>query len=194
MGQVQVLAGGEHLGKSHRGVQKLRSPLVRPLPWSPDRQTIGGSEGKMSEWLDLISPERVVWLSSDTKEGVLRELVDVLSTAPQVQDREALLKAILEREGIMSTGVGLGIAVPHAKIDSVSDFVVAIGISRQGVDFDALDDRPVHIVVMIAGPAGQQDRYIRILARVVLTLKDPKVRETILKAQTPQEVIQALSS
>ncbi len=148
----------------------------------------------MSEWLDLISPERVVWLSSDTKEGVLRELVDVLSTAPQVQDREALLKAILEREGIMSTGVGLGIAVPHAKIDSVSDFVVAIGISRQGVDFDALDDRPVHIVVMIAGPAGQQDRYIRILARVVLTLKDPKVRETILKAQTPQEVIQALSS
>jgi len=148
----------------------------------------------MREWLDMISPERVVWLSSSTKEEVLRELVDVLSTAPQVRAREALLKAILEREGIMSTGVGLGIAVPHAKIDSVFDFVTAIGISRKGVDFDALDDKPVHIVVMIAGPAGQQDRYIRILARVVLTLKDPKVREAILKAQTPQEVIQTLSS
>jgi len=141
----------------------------------------------------MISPERVVWLSSSTKEEVLRELVDVLSTAPQVRDREALLRAILEREGIMSTGVGLGIAVPHAKIDSVSDFVIAIGISRKGVDFDALDDKPVHIVVMIAGPAGQQDRYIRILAKVVLTLKDPRVREALLNAETPQEVLRALA-
>ncbi|RKY58732.1 MAG: PTS sugar transporter subunit IIA [Candidatus Latescibacterota bacterium] len=147
----------------------------------------------MREWLDMISPERVVWLSSSTKEEVLRELVDVLSTAPQVRDREALLRAILEREGIMSTGVGLGIAVPHAKIDSVSDFVIAIGISRKGVDFDALDDKPVHIVVMIAGPAGQQDRYIRILAKVVLTLKDPRVREALLNAETPQEVLRALA-
>ncbi|RKY65015.1 MAG: PTS sugar transporter subunit IIA [Candidatus Latescibacterota bacterium] len=142
---------------------------------------------------DLISPDRIVWLSSDTKEEVLRELVDVISRAPQIGDRDELLKAVLEREKIMSTGIGLGIAVPHAKIESVSDFVIAIGISRKGVEFDSLDNKPVHIVVMIAGPADQQDRYIRILAKVVLALKDPKVRETVLKAETPQEVLRALS-
>ncbi|RKY63538.1 MAG: PTS sugar transporter subunit IIA [Candidatus Latescibacterota bacterium] len=142
---------------------------------------------------DLISPDRIVWLSSDTKEEVLRELVDVISRAPQIGDRDELLKAVLEREKIMSTGIGLGIAVPHAKIESVSDFVIAIGISRKGVEFDSLDNKPVHIVVMIAGPANQQDRYIRILAKVVLALKDPKVRETVLKAETPQEVLRALS-
>lgn len=142
---------------------------------------------------DLISPDRIVWLSSDTKEEVLRELVDVISRAPQIGDRDELLKAVLEREEIMSTGIGLGIAVPHAKIESVSDFVIAIGISRKGVEFDSLDNKPVHIVVMIAGPADQQDRYIRILAKVVLALKDPKVRETVLKAETPQEVLRALS-
>jgi len=142
---------------------------------------------------DLISPDRIVWLSSDTKEEVLRELVDVISRAPQIGDRDELLKAVLEREEIMSTGIGLGIAVPHAKIGSVSDFVIAIGISRKGVEFDSLDNKPVHIVVMIAGPADQQDRYIRILAKVVLALKDPKVRETVLKAETPQEVLRALS-
>jgi len=142
---------------------------------------------------DLISPDRIVWLSSDTKEEVLRELVDVISRAPQIGDRDELLKAVLEREKIMSTGIGLGIAVPHAKIGSVSDFVIAIGISRKGVEFDSLDNKPVHIVVMIAGPADQQDRYIRILAKVVLALKDPKVRETVLKAETPQEVLRALS-
>lgn len=142
---------------------------------------------------DLISPDRIVWLSSDTKEEVLRELVDVISRAPQIGDRDELLKAVLEREKIMSTGIGLGIAVPHAKIGSVSDFVIAMGISRKGVEFDSLDNKPVHIVVMIAGPADQQDRYIRILAKVVLALKDPKVRETVLKAETPQEVLRALS-
>lgn len=142
---------------------------------------------------DLISPERIVWLSSDTKEEVLRELVDVISRAPQIGDREELLKAVLEREKIMSTGIGLGIAVPHAKIGSVSDFVMAMGISHKGVEFDSLDNKPVHIFVMIAGPADQQDRYIRILAKVVLTLKDPKVREAVLKAETPQEVLRALS-
>ncbi|HDH99957.1 MAG: PTS sugar transporter subunit IIA [Candidatus Latescibacterota bacterium] len=174
-------------------MQELQAPLVRPLARAPYRQTLGGSEGKMNGLSDLISPDRIVWLSSDTKEEVLRELVDVISRAPQIGDRDELLKAVLEREKIMSTGIGLGIAVPHAKIESVSDFVIAIGISRKGVEFDSLDNKPVHIVVMIAGPADQQDRYIRILAKVVLALKDPKVRETVLKAETPQEVLRALS-
>lgn len=147
----------------------------------------------MNELSDLISTDRIVWLSSDNKEGVLRELVDVISRAPQIGDRDELLKAVLKREKIMSTGIGLGIAVPHAKIESVSDFVIAMGISHRGVEFDSLDNKPVHIVVMIAGPANQQDRYIRILAKVVLALKDQKVRETVLKARTPQEVLRALS-
>lgn len=141
--------------------------------------------------LDLISPERVIWLRSEGKEEALKELVEVLARAKQVGDKDELMKAIMERESIMSTGIGLGIAVPHAKISSVTDFVIAIGISKKGIDFNSLDDKPVHIIVMIAGP-NKQEVYLRILAKVVLMLKSEEVRRRILEASSPEEVIRVI--
>ncbi|HID55686.1 TPA: PTS sugar transporter subunit IIA, partial [Candidatus Poribacteria bacterium] len=118
----------------------------------------------MKSLVELISPDRIVTLKSKTKEEALRELVEVISRSPRVRDKEELLKAILDREKIMSTGIGLGIAVPHAKLDSISDFVIAMGISKEGIEFNALDDKPVYIIVMIAGP-NQQTMYLRTLAK-----------------------------
>jgi mannitol/fructose-specific phosphotransferase system IIA component (Ntr-type) len=104
-----------------------------------------------------------------------------------------LIEAIMEREAIMSTGIGLGIAIPYAKIESVTDFVVGLGKSTEGIDFNSLDEKPVHFLVMIAGPKNQQERYLQLLAKITLKLKDGAVRRRLSQAGTVDEILQALS-
>ncbi|MGB9692827.1 MAG: PTS sugar transporter subunit IIA, partial [Candidatus Sumerlaeaceae bacterium] len=92
----------------------------------------------MIDFSKMIDESRIVDLKATTKEEALRELVDVLATSPLVTDKEELLKAIFEREKVISTGVGIEVALPHVKIPSVKDFVIAIGRSHKGIDFDSL--------------------------------------------------------
>lgn len=141
---------------------------------------------------NIISPERVRILEAGTKEEALTELAGVVASAAEVQDREALLAAIFERERIMSTGIGLGIAIPHAKIPTVTDFVVGFGKVDQGLDFNSLDARPVHFIVMIAGPNDQQERYLQLLARITLKLKDAAVRRRLGEAADTEAILAAL--
>lgn len=140
----------------------------------------------------IIPQERVVLLTAKTKDAALRELAGVLAGAAEVQDGQKLLEAILERERIMSTGIGLGIAIPHAKIPSVKDFVVGMGKSDGGLDFNSLDGKPVHFVVMIAGPDDQQERYLQLLARITLKLKDAGVRRRLAEAKSVPDLLLAL--
>ncbi len=105
---------------------------------------------------DYLVPARVVDLVSRSKDAALMELVETLRSAPEVADREKLLQAVLDRERIVSTGIGLGVAVPHAKIPEVGEFVVAYGRSREGIEFGSIDDRPVHHVVLIVGSRGRR--------------------------------------
>lgn len=140
----------------------------------------------------IIPAERAVILKAATKEEALREMATLLSKAGEVTDGDRLLEAILEREQIMSTGIGLGIAIPHAKIPSVKDFVVGLGKAQKGLDFNALDGKPVHFVVMIAGPDDQQERYLQLLARITLKLKDAGVRRRLSEARTVEELVAAL--
>jgi mannitol/fructose-specific phosphotransferase system IIA component (Ntr-type) len=125
---------------------------------------------------DHIEQERVLDLSSRTRDAALLELVESISLATEVLDKEKLLRALLEREQIVSTGIGLGLAVPHAKIPEVTDFVVAYGRSQEGIDWGSIDDRPVHHVVVIAGPPDRQHRYLQFLASVTLQLKKEELR------------------
>ncbi len=141
---------------------------------------------------NIIPPERVRVLSARTKEEALRELASLIGEAAEVESPDRLLAAIFEREKIMSTGIGLGIAIPHAKIREVKDFIVALGKSDAGLEFNSLDGRPVHFVVMIAGPDNQQERYLQLLARITLKLKDAMVRRRLEEAQDSQEILAAL--
>jgi len=141
---------------------------------------------------DLIATDRIVELKGTTKDDVLKELVEVLARASEVQDKEAFYHAILERESILSTGIGLGIAVPHAKISSVKTLVAALGKTKKGINYGALDDQPVHIVVMIGANDAQQADYIRALARVTLLLKNEKIRQAIIAAETTEKVFDIL--
>lgn len=141
---------------------------------------------------ELLDSRRIVILSQTDKRSALDGLVNLLGHEPQVRDVEALRQAIHQRESIMSTGVGFGIAVPHARVEGVDDLVLAIGISTDGIDFAAIDEQPVHIIVMIAAGPDQQDKYIRTLARVMMLLKNPQIRMKIAAAHSADDVLDIL--
>lgn len=141
---------------------------------------------------DFVNADRIIYPKEKDKTGVLKALIKVLARTEEVAKEKDLAKAIYDRERILSTGIGYGIAIPHAKIASVSNFVAAIGICREGIRFESLDGKPVHLVVMIAGPEGQNEEYLRILARFTGILKSEQTRNRIIEARTPAQVLEIL--
>lgn len=138
----------------------------------------------------MLRPERVIMnLKATTKRDALVEIVEDLGKTSGVTDVEALKKAILDREEIMSTGVGLTIAVPHAKLPSVKAFTLGLARSTRGIDYDSLDGQPVRIIVTIAAPDNDQNTYLRVLAAVMSVLRMEEKRKAILAATTPQDVV-----
>lgn len=133
-------------------------------------------------------------LESGTKRDALIEIVTNLGKSEGVTDVEALKKAILEREEIMSTGVGLTIAVPHAKLSSVKSFTLGLARSEKGIDYDSLDGQPVRIIVTIAAPDNDQNTYLRVLAAVMHVLRNEDNRKAILAAKKPDEIINVFKS
>ncbi len=140
----------------------------------------------------LLSADRIVTLKDNTKDGAIKTLVRTLAKCPEVTKEKELAKAIHDRERILSTGIGQGIAIPHAKIASVTKFVAAIGISKVGIPFDSLDDKPAHLIVMIAGPEGQSEEYLRILSRFTAVLKNEQTRSRVIEAKKSEQVMAIL--
>jgi fructose-specific phosphotransferase system IIA component len=138
----------------------------------------------------MLAPERIIMnLEAGSKRDALIEIVNNLGQSAGVTDVEALKKAILEREEIMSTGVGLTIAVPHAKLSSVKTFTLGLARSTRGIDYDSLDGQPVRIIVTIAAPDNDQNTYLRVLAAVMHVLRNEDQRKAILAGKTAQDVI-----
>ncbi len=125
-------------------------------------------------------------LKATTKEEVLAELARLVTRAPGLDgaNREAIRKALREREEIGSTGFGNGIAIPHCKVDGIDRFVLALGISRKGVDFDAMDGRSVHVFCAIVGPPDDPDVHLRLLATCSRVLGTGKSRYEMLSSKT----------
>lgn len=138
----------------------------------------------------MLSPERIIMeLESVAKRDALVEIVENLGQCENVTDVEALKTAILEREEIMSTGVGLTIAAPHAKLPSVKEFTLGLARSSKGIDYDSLDGQSVRIIVTIAAPDNDQNTYLRVLAAVMHVLRNENHRKSILNADDKQTVI-----
>jgi PTS system nitrogen regulatory IIA component len=132
---------------------------------------------------DVLTPQRVLILESATKIEALRALADSLGTAPQIQDRDALLQGILYREELMSTGIGMGIAVPHVRLASITGPVMSAGICRTPlVDYESLDGVPVRLIFMIAAGQHQHAEYLRLLSSLSLRLKSEKLRDALISA------------
>lgn len=127
-------------------------------------------------------------LKGDTKEAVIKELLDALEKAEKISDRALAEEAIMERERSMSTGMQHGIAVPHAKTDGVERLAAAIGIKRGGMDFKALDGEPTHIIVLSVSPKKHPESHMQFLAGIGSALGDKTRRDDILNARIEDEV------
>jgi nitrogen PTS system EIIA component len=146
-----------------------------------------GETVAISSYLD----ERLVaFLDADNRDEALKTLVDLLDAEGKLRDNEVFYRAILGRERIVSTGVGMGVAIPHAKLEGYSDFFIAIGIqSKHGIEWNALDGSPVRLIFMIGGPENRQTEYLKILSRLTMAIKDEERRKKLLKSTKAAEVI-----
>jgi nitrogen PTS system EIIA component len=149
----------------------------------PDRQT---SQFLISKYLN---PKLVKQLNVEDRDEALQALVDLLDAEGKLLNKEAFYQAILERERIVSTGIGMGVAVPHAKLSGYSTFFIAIGIHHKGIAWDALDGVPVRLVFMIGGPDDKQTEYLQLLSRLTLAIKDEERRKKMLQLSKPEDII-----
>jgi PTS system nitrogen regulatory IIA component len=131
-------------------------------------------------------------LKANTKDGIITELVDAMVAEGLLPDREAALKAVLEREGRISTGLQYGVAVPHGKTATVKDLVVAFGIKRSGVDFAAEDGDPSRIFVMTISSPLRTGPHLKYLSEISKMLTNPRVRSRVLESWDRQEIIAIL--
>ncbi|MDP8227649.1 MAG: fructose PTS transporter subunit IIA [Candidatus Celaenobacter polaris] len=131
---------------------------------------------------------RIIDITSDNKNDALKELAKVIGTSEMVTDEELFLKKIYEREKLMSTGIGYGIAVPHIRDASVKDFVIALGRKVEGLDYESIDNKPVKLIFMIGASEIQDKDYIRLLSRLVLRLKNRNFVKKLLTASIPEEI------
>lgn len=141
----------------------------------------------------VLSKETVILrLKATDKDSLIEELIDTLVVTGRIKDRKAALKAVLERERKMSTGLQNGIAIPHGKTDTVESLVAALGIKPEGIDFDSLDGQPCRIFLMTLSPASRTGPHIQFLADISRTLHDASVRQQVLEATSEEAVVELL--
>ena len=143
---------------------------------------------------NILSPDRIVFLNHSTKHDALLALADVLSTAPQIKATQELSVEILKREELMSTAIGRGIAIPHVRLSSVTDLVMAVGISKVDIiDFQTFDDTPVRLLFMIAAAYNQHTYYLQTLSYFSNRLKNQELRDALLEVETPMDAYKLLT-
>jgi PTS system nitrogen regulatory IIA component len=141
----------------------------------------------ISRYMD---PQLVVFLNTTTRDETLHQLVHQIYKVGKLQDENAFYQAIIDREKIVSTGIGMGVAIPHAKLPSYDQFFIAIGILHKPVDWHALDGAPVRLVFMIGGPDDKQTEYLQILSSLTQSIKDEEKRKKLLTLQQPYAMIE----
>jgi len=140
---------------------------------------------------ELLTPERIkIPLEARSKEELLRELVNVVSGDPD--DHDEVLRAVREREAVLSTGIGHGVAIPHGKSAAVGELRMAAGRMDAPVDFDALDGQPVSLVFLLVGPESAAGPHIKALSRISRIVRRDEVRERLIAARNADEFLQVL--
>lgn len=138
---------------------------------------------------DYLDPHLVTFLDVSTRDEAIDALIDLLQSQSKLPDPEGFRKAIFHREQLVSTGIGMGVAIPHAKMDCFSDFFIVVGIQKKkGLDWNALDKVPVRLIFMIGGPEGRQNEYLQILSLLTSAIRDAELRKELLKASSAEEI------
>jgi fructose-specific phosphotransferase system IIA component len=140
---------------------------------------------------DIIKEEHIIAdLQGQTKEDIINELIDIFKNDDRVQNIEKVREAILEREKIMSTGVGKGFAIPHGKTDAVKEIVAAFGKSNKPIDFAALDEQPVFLVFLLVGKDNLVGPHIKLLSRISRMMNKDAFRENLMAAKSAKEIFE----
>ncbi|WP_127836907.1 PTS sugar transporter subunit IIA [Clostridium prolinivorans] len=141
---------------------------------------------------EMFSKERVNFnLKGSNKDEVLNELIDILVADGKVTDKEKFKDAVLKREEEFSTGIGMGIAIPHGKSSAVKEASIVFGRSNKGIDYDSMDGKPAHLFFLIAVPEESSDLHLRALSEISRKLMHNDVREQLFKAETFEDFIKA---
>jgi len=142
----------------------------------------------------VISPDRIIFLNYSSKREALISLAENISVSPEITNPQELSREILKREELMSTALGCGIAIPHVRLQSVSDLVISVGISRVDImDFQTLDGEPVRLLLMIAAAYNQHAYYLQTLSFFSAKLKNADLRNALLASKDKHEVYAILS-
>nr|NGY95108.1 hypothetical protein [Neochlamydia sp. AcF84] len=141
---------------------------------------------KISKYLDS---RNILFMSAEDRDEALHTIVENLHQNRFLHDKEAFYQAILEREKVVSTGIGMGVAIPHAKLKGYESFFIAIGILQKGVDWNSLDGSPVRIIIMIGGPDDKQTEYLQILSALTTAVKDENRRKKMLTLNSAEAIM-----
>jgi len=158
------------------------------------------SANKLSFQSETIQPEtifsvdRIIFLKYSSRRDALFAMIENISTAPQIKNRQELTHEIIRREDLMSTAIGRGIAIPHIRLSSITDMVVSVGLSQVDItDFQPLDDEPVRILFMIAAAYNQHSKYLQTLSYFAARLKNSGLRSALLASKTSREAYDILA-
>lgn len=146
--------------------------------------------------MDFLSKKAVIMdIKSTKKPDVIRELVDALINVGEIEKRHRnkLIEALMAREALGSTAIGQGIAIPHAKSDSVNKLIAAFGLSKKGVDFDSLDGEVAYIFFLLIAPQDSAGPHLKALARISRLLKDKYFRDALRACEDEKQAIKVIS-
>jgi len=132
-------------------------------------------------------------LKATTKRAVLAELSEILSRDAEGLPPGAMVEVLLEREKLGSTGIGDGIAIPHGKLKNLDRLMISFGRSRQGIDFDAIDGKPVHLFFLLMAPESSTGQHLKALAKISRMLKDPEFRNDLMAATGAEEIYRKIA-
>ncbi len=141
--------------------------------------------------IDILSPDAVkVPLTAEDKKSAIEELVDLLAEVRSIKNPDALKVAVWQREQQRTTGIGDGLAIPHGKCNSTTELHVALGRPRTPLDFDSVDKRPVHLIILLASPPDKTSEHIQALGKISRLMADPQFREAAYGADTAEALYQ----
>lgn len=143
----------------------------------------------MAAIAQYLDSELVAFLDVETRDEAIEKLVNLASEGKYLGDAKTFHNAILKREDLVSTGIGMGVAIPHAKIDTCEKFFITIGVLGKGVDWHSLDGSPVRLVFMIGGPDDRNTEYLQLLSTLTLVMKDEERRKALLQQTDAEELL-----
>jgi nitrogen PTS system EIIA component len=140
---------------------------------------------KIYNYLNL---QNIFFLKSKNKNDAISELIDLLHKSKVLKEKDTFQKKIIEREKIVSTGIGMGVAIPHAKLEGDEDFFIGLGITHR-INWNSIDNVPVKLIFMIGGPEIKKNEYLLLLSKLTVVIRNETLRKKILKAESKEQII-----